>query len=81
MKRRQLRKDINQRISSKLRQARILQGKSLAQAAKALSIPLNELQTIEQCPAEVPANQLYKVIEYYRAQPAIETDLCGLPAR
>lgn len=65
MTQKQLRKELNQKLSMILMQARADQGKSLDQIASALSMSPSTLQKMELKPATVPICILGKVMEYY----------------
>lgn len=65
MTRRQLRREINQKLSMILLQARADRGESLGKVAGALSLSTFALRRIELKPAAVPICILCEVIEYY----------------
>ncbi len=65
MTRRQLRREINQKLSMILLQARADRGESLCKVAGALSLSIFAMRRIELKPAAVPICILCEVIEYY----------------
>jgi hypothetical protein len=74
MTKNQLRSEINNRLGSTLKRARLRNGDSLTTAASALGLSESELKFIESKPAKIPCRQLYQVIEHYGADARWETE-------
>lgn len=78
MTREQMRDIANKKLSPILRMARLMAEKEILTVAKEIGVPVFEVQRIEECPAEVPCCDLYRLLSHYGPTAQYEANIANI---